>query len=341
MKKNNNIYDVASLAKVSVKTVSRVINNEPHVKIETIEKVKRAIKALDYSPNASARSLRNRRSYNIGLIYSNPSPYYITEIQNGMTKSCKDSNYDVLIHPCNYKEATIVDEISSLITDKKVDGLILTPPLTDMPELIQHLQSTKAIFVCISSGHNLSNVNCIYCNERDSAKKITQYLISMGHERIGYISGHPDHGGSQERLQGFKDGLESRQIAFDESLVKQGYFSLESGQDCAYDLLQNNNRPTAIFASNDDMAVGAIISAQQLGIHIPSEVSIVGFDDSPIAKHIWPRLTTVKQPISELADIATFNLLKMLSDNSLNINQQLQCEITIRESVQMHKPTKS
>lgn len=334
MKKSSNIYDVALLAKVSAKTVSRVINNEPHVKAETVNKVKFAISALDYSPNSSARSLRSQRSYNLGLVYSNPSPYYITEIQDGMTTCCKGSSYDVLIHPCDYQSSKIVDEVVSLITDKKVDGLVLTPPLTDLPELIQHLESINATFVCLSSIQP-ENRASIHCDERQSAKKITQYLISLGHQHIGFIKGHPDHGGSHERFLGFQDGLISRQIKLDEGLIKQGYFSLESGQECTYEMLKSDNIPTAIFASNDDMAVGAIITAQQIGFKVPNDISIAGFDDSPIASHIWPRLTTIRQPISMMAEQATRYLIDSLSNAEPSLTQQFQCELIIRESAQI------
>ena len=336
MNKRNSIADVAMRAKVSVKTVSRVLNREPYVREETIQKVNQAIKELKYTPNASARSLRSMRSYNIGLIYSNPSPYYITEIQAGTTQQCKDSNYDILIHPCNYQSPDIIEEISSLITNKKVDGLILTPPLSDMSNLVSHLSEMNAAFVCISSGHHIPDSASIYCDERDAAREITEYLVSLGHRDIAFIMSHPDHGGSQERYQGFRDALAKKHIDFNPARIKQGYFSVESGRECADELLLSKSPPSAIFASNDDMAVGAIIAAQQLGLNVPDDLSVVGFDDSPIAEHIWPRLTTMRQPIRSLAMSAVVNLVEQLSvSKSKHKFQQLKCELSIRESARI------
>jgi len=331
--KKKTISDVAKEAGVSIKTVSRVINNEPNVRPEKQKKVRAVIAKLNYSPTPSARRLAGSRCYVIGLVYSNPSPYYISDIQAGAVEVCRAQGYDILIHPCNYKDPHIADELALLLAQKKVDGLVLTPPLSDMYVLVRALQEQGVPFVSITPDPKSRSEITVCSDERTAAANMTRYLISIGHRRIGFIEGHPDHKGSRERMLGYKEMLVGNGIPLQPDLVKQGYFSFESGEQCGRELLQMASPPTAIFAGNDDMAIGAMKIAHEMGLHIPRDISIVGFDDTPIAGQVWPRLTTVRQPIQRLSATAVFSLVAHLRGHPVEMSREMiECEIILRES---------
>lgn len=304
------LHDVAAKAGVSIKTVSRVVNNEPNVRPGTRDAVLKAIKALDYRPDTSARRLAGRRSYLVGLLYEDPSPYenpsanYVIDIQGGVLERVRAESYDLLIHPCNYQSARIVREIKSLVAQTRVDGLILAPPLAEMAKIVAALRELGTPFVRISPGQRTRSHEAVHTNDRAACADMTRYLASLGHKRIAFIVGHPDHRAVANRYLGYKDGLESSGLTLDKSLVQQGYNTFESGEKSARVLLLQPDPPTAIFASNDDMAAGVLRVAHEMGIAIPAELSVAGFDDVPLARQIWPSLTTIRQPTKEMAAAA-------------------------------------
>ncbi|MDO6747645.1 LacI family DNA-binding transcriptional regulator [Gilvimarinus sp. 1_MG-2023] len=326
------IDDVAALAGVSMKTVSRVVNKEPNVRATTREKVESAIAELDYRPSQSARSLAANRSYVLGLLYDNPSASYVIDVQSGALASCRRLGYDLLIHPCSHESASIIEEVLSLVRQNRVDGLILTPPLSDMVELVHQLVEAKVPVVRLSPTEDKKICPYVQTNDQQAAYEMTCRLLDLGHTRIGFIAGHPDHKAVVQRFLGYKQALDDRAIALDPALVEQGYNSFDSGSECAERLLALADAPTAIFAGNDDMAAGAIIAAHHRGISMPAELSIAGFDDTPVAHQIYPSLTTVRQPISDMSERAVELLQRSIDGKPKGAEASMDCCILERES---------
>lgn len=334
-----NIEDVAALAGVSIKTVSRVINKEPNVRESTRERVLKAAKELKYRPNPSARSLAGRRSHLIGLLYDdpglyeNPSSNYIVNIQQGALRVCKAEGDDLLIHPCNYKSRNLNREIKSMIEHSRVDGLIVTPPLSDKKSLIATVRKTGTPVVAISPGNAAGGLMAVSTNDREICAEMTEYLASIGHRKIAFITGNPDHVAIENRFFGYKDGLKNSGLEFSEALVKEGDNSFRSGEECTTKLLRSKNPPTAIFASNDDMATGVLRAAYQLGLKVPKDLSVAGFDDIPLAQQIYPALTTIRQPIRKMAEKAAEILMEQVRLQPVaSSSPVVNAELRIRES---------
>jgi LacI family transcriptional regulator len=298
------IHDVAKKAGVSFKTVSRVLNNEANVSVETQDKVRKAISALQYSPSIAARVLAGSRSFLIGLLYDTPSSYYTHSIQMGALERCRDAGFHLVLEKCNSDARNVAAVTLVNIKRTRLDGVILTPPLSDNQAIRETLVEQKIPHVLISPPRLEPEISSVYMDDRRAAFDMTQYLISLGHRRIGFIKGLSRHGAAMLRLLGYEDALRSSGIKLDEALVKDGNFRFQSGADAAEQLLRQKERPTAIFASNDEMGAGAVATAHRLGISIPRELSVVGFDDVPYASITWPALTTVHQPIVEMGAAA-------------------------------------
>lgn len=313
------IDNVAALAGVSIKTVSRVVNKEPNVRQSTRDKVLKAVAELDYRPNLSARSLAGNRSYVLGLLYDNPSANYVIDVQDGVLTTCRAQGYDVLIHPCNHQDPDIGKEVTNLIRQTRIDGIILTPPLSDVSTLLEVLKSSRIPFVRIAPTLDKDLCPYVETNDAEAAYDMTNQLIALGHQRIGFVSGHPDHRAVTHRFEGYRAALVENHIEIDSELVVQGYNSFESGEEAANTLLNLSARPTAIFAANDDMAAGVMMVAHQMGIDIPRQLSVAGYDDTPVAHQIWPSLTTVRQPIQAMAQKATDLLLKQLMGKEVQL----------------------
>jgi LacI family transcriptional regulator len=327
------IDDVAELAGVSIKTVSRVFNNEPNVRPATRAKVDAAIEQLNYRPNMSARSLAGNRSFLLGLLYGIPSAHYVLEIQEGVLDVCRPQGYELIVRPCNHQDINLADEVAALISDKRIDGVMLTPPISDNMLVLQTLKRMSVPFVRVAPTENKTLSPFVETNDREATYDMTCQLVAMGHTNIGFICGHPDHRAVTLRFEGYKAALTENNISVTVDMVEQGYNSYESGEMCARRLLQKTPRPTAIFAANDDMAAGAMMVAHQMGIRIPSELSVAGFDDTPVARQLWPALTTVRQPIQQMAKKATDLLLKQLKGKSVQMPaSMLSSSIIERES---------
>ncbi len=333
------LHHVAERAGVSIKTVSRVINDEPNVRPATREAVLEAVRALGYRPDSSARRLAGKRSYLIGLLYEDPTLYaspsatYVTLLQGGVLERTREEGYDLLIHPCDYRSDTLVEDIAALVGQQRLDGLVIVPPLAERSNLIDKLRELHTPFVRISPGAGQRADDTVQTNDREICADMTRYLASLGHRRIGFIVGHPDHRAVQNRFLGYRDGLESCGIAFDEALVQQGFNSFESGEKCARILLMKARRPTAIFASNDDMACGVLRVAHDMGLRIPQELSVAGFDDVPLARQVWPSLTTVRQPTFEMASAAAALLFARVRGREVGrIPRTVSGDLVVRDS---------
>lgn len=327
------IADVATLAGVSIKTVSRVTNNEPNVRADTRVKVRAAIDELGYRPNPSARSLASRRSYLVGLLYDNPSPSYLINIQNGSLKTCRAEGYDLVIYPCDYRSERLTEDLRAMVRQTRVDGVILTPPLCDMSAVTDALQALSIPFSRISPADMKFAEQSIVTNDQAISAEMTKHLIDLGHRDIAFIRGHPDHGAVCNRFEGYKDALADHGIALRSELVAQGFNSVESGEQCARGLLKLPQPPTAIFAANDDMAAGTLRAAHAMGVRVPGQLSVAGFDDTPIAKQVWPALSTIRQPIKKMAEQATAVLLRQLAvGNTDERALTIDCGLVMRDS---------
>ena len=325
------IDDVARLAGVSMKTVSRVFNHEPNVRPETRAKVEVAAKTLNFRPNPSARSLAGNRSYLVSLVYDNPSSSYVMQVVSGVLDACEAAHYSMMMRPVDYSSKNHVDVLADSVAQYAPDGLILTPPLTDDEALLEKLQSLNVRYASISPREKNARIGA-RLDERRAVREMMAHIVSLGHRRIAHIKGHRDHGASEWRLSGYKDGLAAAGIAFDKALVLSGEFSFESGVAGAETLLSLKQPPTAIFAANDDTAAGVMHAASERGLRIPQDLSVFGFDDLPMARQLWPSLTTIRQASREMGRIAAEQLLLSIREPQAAAMVQVPYELVLRAS---------
>jgi len=332
------IEDVAELAGVSIKTVSRVTNREPNVRQSTREKVEEAITKLNYRPNIAARNLASQSSHFIVLVYDDPSAYenpsagYIIRMQQGALNACRTANSELLIHPCDYRSAGINRELRSVIERSQPHGIILAAPLSNMPQIVDAIGSTGTPFVRLSPGMRNGDRYAVATNDREISAEMTCHLASLNHERIAFITGDPNHKAVVNRFHGYEDGLRQSGLEFSERLVVDGDLSIASGEACAAELLARRQRPTAIFAANDDMAAGVFRAADRMNIDIPGQLSVAGCDDSSLARQLYPTLTTIRQPLARMAERATLALLGDAEDESFQGLEIVAGSLQIRES---------
>ncbi|MDP3551899.1 MAG: LacI family DNA-binding transcriptional regulator [Novosphingobium sp.] len=305
MSERSNIRDVAAKAGVAVKTVSRVLNGHPYVSADTKARVEEAMRALDFRPSVAARILSGAKSNQIALIYDNHSPYYMFQIQTGCWDFCRANNIRLLAQPVDVADPLVGEQVRGLVSETHVDGIILSSPVTDCDPVLRALEAMDIPFVRISPGTNHALTSSVFMDDAQAADDMTTHLINAGHRRIGFIKGHQNHMASDDRLFGYRRALDRAGISYDPVLVCEGEFDFDSGTRGANALLDLPNRPTAIFASNDDMAAGVLAIAHDRGINVPAELSVAGFDDTTLARTVWPPLTTIHQPMIELARTAT------------------------------------
>jgi LacI family transcriptional regulator len=302
------IEDVAAAAGVSMKTVSRVLNRELNVREDTRVRVQKAVDKLKYVPHFSARSLAGNKSFLVALLYNNPSANYLMEVMGGVLEACAAEQYNMLLCPLEPDGPRVVSEVEALIGRSQPDGLVLTPPITDSAALLRRLAELEIPYASVSPKQQRKRIG-VAMDETHAAFDIVAHLVSLGHRRIGHIVGHPAHGASGWRLTGYQQGLERAGLKYDPALVVPGEFSFESGVQGAEALLSLRKPPTAIFAANDDMAAGVIHAALERGLRVPDDLSVCGFDDTPMSRQIFPSLTTVHQPTHEMGRLATLELL--------------------------------
>lgn len=330
------IIDVARHAGVSIKTVSRVLNFEPNVREQTRAKVLAAAEALKYRPNVSARSLAGARSYLIGLLFDNPSPAYVADVQMGAVARCRQAGYHLIVEPIDSEAADLDAVIEPMLDTLKVDGLILTPPVCDNAVILDALDRAGASYVRIAPENEPDRSAYVHMDDRRAAYDMTAYLLGLGHAGVGFVIGHPDHGASHLRYEGYRQALADHGRPFREDHVRQGQFSFRSGFEAGESLLTGAERPTAVFASNDDMALGVMAAAHRLGLSIPEQLSVAGFDDTPGAKVVWPQLTTIRQPIMEMASAAAELLISgeaaKRTEGGGPVSRLLDFDLVVRES---------
>ena len=310
MNKAVKIDDVARLAGVSPMTVSRVMNRAPGVREKTREVVQAAIEELGYRPNAAARSLARAGAGRLGMLYSNPSAGYLSQFLLGALEGAHQGGAQLLLETCEADGDSERAAVARLAAGG-VTGVVLPPPHGESWAALAAVKALGLATVAVAPGRFRSTAPAIRIDDLAAAAEMTRYLLDLGHRRIGFIKGAANQTASAERLIGFETEI----AAFGEpveALIEAGEFTYRSGFDAAERLLSADRPPTAIFASNDDMAAAAIAAAHRRGLDVPRDLTVVGFDDTPAAQEIWPALTTIRQPVAEMAEMA----VRLLDDNS-------------------------
>ena len=292
------IHDVARHAGVSTMTVSRVINARANVLEETRAKVSASIKTLQFSPNLAARSLASADTMQLGVLYSNPSAAYLGEFLLGSLHQARISGVQLVIEQC--KGVGSEREAVQRLAKGGIHGVILPPPHSDSDPALKAVEEAGLPVVLVASGRPSPAHCAVSINDFDAARAMTLYLAGLGHKRIGFINGHPNQTASGQRFRGFIEGMTEAGLSVGADQVAQGFFTYRSGLAAAARLL-DDYAPTAIFASNDDMAAATMAVAHRKGMDVPRDLAVVGFDDTPVATTVWPELTTVRQPIAEMA----------------------------------------
>jgi LacI family transcriptional regulator len=314
MNTKTTIKDVAELAGVSFKTVSRVTNNEGSVRKETLKKVNDAIKQLNYQPNNAARNLAGNKSYALGYVYDNPNAYYVLDMQNGILAECRERGYELVIHPCSANNKDIVAELATMIKRSQLAGLIISPPLSEMPDVLDALDDMNIPFIRIISASEVSQESspCVYINDRDAAFDITEHLIAQGHTRIAFLRGDENHRSSHERKIGYLNALKKHGLLITDDYQIDGSYTFEFGVQGAKKLMSLAEPPTGIFSCNDEIAAGALFAVRLEGLNVPEDIAIAGFEDSPFSRQTWPMLTTAAQPTNTIARKAAASLIQHL-----------------------------
>ncbi len=303
------IEDVSRVAGVSIKTVSRVLNSEKYVAAATRERVEKAVAELGFRPSFAARALAGGKSFQIALIYDNPSPYFAQNIQAGVRERCMQSGYRMIAQPCDADSPGLIDEILGLIDQAQLDGIILTPPFTEREDVKAALRERGLPFVETSPLVPDPAASSVSIDHAQGAYDMTTQLIALGHSQIGFVDGDRRYAAAARRREGFMRALADAGIEADPALIRPGLYDFASGSRAAGELFDLPHPPTAIFASSDDMAAGVLAEAHRRGVAVPGTLSVAGFDDTDLAAVVWPPLTTVRQPVREIGAVAADLLL--------------------------------
>lgn len=274
-------------------------------------KVKEAAAELDYHPNLAAQSLIARRSFLIGLTYERPSPSYVVELQNGALARLENGRYRLVVLPFNHV-ANRPAELGKLLLRAGLDGVLLAPPACDQPELLDMLERQNLAYARITPHSDLDRGVVVAMDEVAAGHSVAAHILTLGHRRVGIILGDPSHAASRGRMEGYRQAFGEAGVPIDETQIVTGDFTYDVGYQVALELLRPASRPTAILAQNDDMAVAAIAAARDLGLAVPADVSVAGFDNSEVSRTAWPQLTTVHQPVREMAWDAANRLIAAL-----------------------------
>jgi LacI family transcriptional regulator len=338
------IKDVAREAGVSAMTVSRVVNGKTNVRPATAEKIEQAIKKVNYRPNVGARLLSGKRTYQFLMLYDNPNVGWMGELLIGMMNSCRKIGYHLAIEGVGDFEGQVEKpdldsgEITQLIDASRIDGIILPPPIC-FDRTVLDVINRQGIPCVRIAGTAQGDIKLrVSIDNYAAAYDITNHLINLGHENIAIIKGPELFVASALRYEGYAEAMREHGLTVHESNVTTGDFDVQSGYLCARKLLRQKTRPSAIFASNDEMAAGALSAAQEMKISVPERLSVAGFDDAPIAHSVWPKLTTVRQPLRAMGEKAVELLeryVRKMDDEPLETMQAivlLDYELKIRQS---------
>lgn len=296
------VLDVAAEAGCSPMTVSRVMNGEARVRDETREAVMKAVHKLNYSPNRAARSLAGGEQLRIALLFDNPSASYLSELLMGALDEANRSDIHLIVQSCDF--AVDRELLLKNLAEGGVNGFILPPPLCDDQAVLDMVANQGAIAIAVGPGKAEGSHGSVMIDDFKAAHDMTSHIIALGHKRIGFIIGKPEQIASLNRLNGYRSAMEDAGLEVRDEWVAQGRFTYRSGMEAAEKLLAVEPRPTAIFASNDDMAAAVVAVAHRKHFDVPNDLSVCGFDDTEMASTIWPELTTIRQPIRDMSAYA-------------------------------------
>lgn len=303
------INDVARIAGVSKKTVSRVINRSPLLKEATQQKVQKVIAELGYIPNPQARALALRHNFLLGLLHDNPNAQTVLNFQEGVLDAIRDTEFALVVRPVDRHSPDMLEDIRSFLERQRLYGVLLLPPISENDALAELCRDMGCGYVRMGSAALDEAEHLVQSNDREMVESVIDYLVELGHRRIGIIEGPAGFRSAAERREGFLTAMKRHGLEVPDAASAQGTYRFNSGIEAATKLLAGKEQITAIFASNDEMAAGAYHAARERGIKVPEQLSIVGFDNSPIAAHIWPPMTTVGWPIREMAKAAALKLI--------------------------------
>lgn len=326
------INDVARLANVSKKTVSRIINDSPNVKEETRQRVQEIIRQYGYTPHPQARALALRRSFLVAMIYDNPSPQYVVNMQRAILEELKGTGMQLVIRPCDRGDPDLYENMQTFMDQTHITGAILPPSVSEDQKLVDLLTSAGCRCIRIASVVMDKPENTIKTNDSSGGAQAAHHLAELGHRKIAHIRGPKTFRSSHERLRGFREVLSEYGIELKDSSVLEAGYTFDTGFECARKLLKGKDIPTAIFTGNDEMAIGVYQAAHEAGISIPGELSVVGFDDTPIASRVWPPLTTVRIPIREMGRAAAGLLLAANEGRKIKNYTTFRPELVVRSS---------
>jgi LacI family transcriptional regulator len=312
--------------------VSRVVNREAHVSDKLRAKVTEAVEALGYVPDVAARSLAGARSFTVAVLFDNPSPNYNMKVQAGAYQACRDAGYHLRIDEVDSRrpDDELAAQITGILQKGRCDGFVLTPPLSDDPRVLEALEREGKSYVRIAPVFAPGRSSAVETNDFEAAAEVARLFHGLSHRRIAIVNGPEHHGRSAHRREGFLQTIASLDPEV-QVLEERGDFTFYSGIVAGKRLLHCCRPPLAVFATNDDMAAGVINAAQQAGYRVPEDVSVCGFDDGIIAMTVWPYLTTIHQPIAEMAASA----VKMLIGEAggLPVRRQIPSFLVKRDSV--------
>ncbi len=303
------INDVARLARVSKKTVSRVINESPFVKDNTRERVNLVIAELGYVPDPLARGLASKRSYLVGLVYDNPNPQYVIDMQQGILDIIRGSGFELVVHPCSRQSPDFLSSVRKFVERQKLAGVVLPSSVSEDESLVEVLREFDCPYVRIASVLLDEPEHSIVTHDSEGADQAAIHLAGLGHTRIAHVSGPSTFRSAHERRAGFLKGLKTHKLKLDRSLDIRAAYTFASGVEAGRKLMAADTPPTAIFCGNDEMAAGVYQAIREHGLDIGKEISVVGFDDSPLAARMWPPLTSVLLPIRLMGRMAANRLL--------------------------------
>jgi LacI family transcriptional regulator len=315
------INDVARIAGVSKKTVSRVINRSPLLNSDTRSKVEAVIEELGYIPNPQARALALRRNYLVGLVHDNPNAQTVMNVQRGMLEALQGTEFEMVVRPLNRGAQSMLDDLRHFLERQRLFGVLLMPPISENDSIARLCDEIGCRYVRMGSAMLDDSQHMVASNDREAVRGAIEYLIEQGHRRIGLIAGPHGFLSAKERRAGFEEALKAAGISLPRSLIAEGDYTFESGLVAAERLLELTPRPTAIFSSTDTMAAGVMHAARQRGLDIPADLSIIGFDDTPVAAHVWPPLTTVRWPSVSMGRSAALKLIAGSEDGEEEVEE--------------------
>lgn len=318
------VLDVARAAGVSPMTVSRVVNGKVNVAEATRQKVQAAIGDLKYQVNIAARAARIG-TLRVGLLYSNPSAAFMTAFLVGAMERCSQCGAQLILEHC--QDLLSQRQAIGRLLGQSVDGILIPPPLCDSKITLQQLNEKGMPTVAVATGRPSPLASAVRIDDYEGALTMTRYLLSIGHTDIAFVKGDPKHTPAQLRYSAFVDAMAEAHVPVLPERVAQGMFTYRSGLEAGRQLLGQSTRPTAIFASNDDMAAGVIAVAHGMRLHLPDDLAVCGFDDTPVATTVWPELTTIHQPIADMARSAVDLVIEQICSQRAGEQKSVQHKV--------------